>query len=157
MTFDLDDLPVRPGPRPATTPTNPHTQLDQLAPAEFQQAVAEHMFELPCVVETESQISVPGARAMWLADGCAAGPDHAFMIGREFCHLHPEYDGSLHLNLPLDLAAHAIEQGWAENHPMAARGIIPRNVVMVYGPRDDDELEIVKALVTASHGFAHAA
>ena len=40
-------------------------------------------------------------------------------------------DGSLHLNLPLDLAAHAIDQGWAENHPMSVRGIIPRNVVMV--------------------------
>ncbi|MEM8707002.1 MAG: luciferase family protein [Actinomycetota bacterium] len=157
MSPALDDLPARPGPRPRTTPTNPHTQLEQIAPTELQRAVADHMFELPCVLEVDSQISVPGARAMWLDEACSAGPANAFMIGREFCHIHPADDGSLHLNLPLDLAAHAIERGWAENHPMAARGIIPRNVVMVYGPRDDEELEIVKALVSASHDFAHAA
>ncbi|MEM9201743.1 MAG: luciferase family protein [Actinomycetota bacterium] len=151
----LDDLPLRAGHRPSTTPTNPHTQLDQLAPIELQQKVAAHMFDLPCVREVHSQISVPGARAMWLDEGCVAGPEHAFMVGREFCHIHPADDGSLHLNLPLDIASHAIERGWAENHPMAARGIIPRNVVMVYGPRNDDELDIVKALVSASHDFAH--
>ncbi|MEM8924285.1 MAG: luciferase family protein [Actinomycetota bacterium] len=155
MTKPLDHLPERVGPRPATTPTNPHTQLDQIAPVGLQQDVAEFMFGLPCVVETHSQISVPGARAMWLQESCAAGPADAFMIGREFCHLHPADDGSLHLNLPPEVAAAAIAKGWAENHPMARLGVIPETVVMVYGPRDDAELDIVKELVALSHGFAH--
>ncbi|MEM7340793.1 MAG: luciferase family protein [Actinomycetota bacterium] len=155
MTLSLDEMPTRPGPRPSTTPTNPHTQLDQIAPADLQYEVAEFMFALPCVDEVPSQISVPGARAMWLQDSCAAGPSDAFMIGREFCHIHPTDDGSLHLNLPPDVCEAAIAKGWAENHPMAARGIIPTTVVMVYGPRDRDELEIVTQLVAASHGFAH--
>ena len=51
----------------------------------------------------------------------------------------------------------AIDKGWAENHPLASRGIIPKNVVMVYGPRNEDELEVVKALIAASHAFAHPA
>ncbi|MEM9466673.1 MAG: luciferase family protein [Actinomycetota bacterium] len=157
MLDTIDDLPARPGPRPSTTPTNPHTQLDQNAPAELQAQVADFMFELDCVVETTSSISVPGARAMWLHDACEAGPPNAFMVGREFCHLHPQYDGSLHLNLPLDVVEVAIERGWAENHPLAARGIVPHNVVMVYGPRDEAELEVVTRLVAASHAFAHPA
>lgn len=121
------------------------------------QRVAELMFGLSCVVETPSLISVPGARAAWLDDGCAAGPPDAFMIEREFCHLHPPRDGSLHLNLPLDIGSHAIERGWAEQHPLVARGIVPPTVVMVYGPRNDEEFDVVRRLVEASHRFAHPA
>ncbi|MEM1418226.1 MAG: luciferase family protein [Myxococcota bacterium] len=156
VVMPTESLPHRAGPRPRTTDTNPHTQLDQNAPEALQQQVAAFMFGLACVREIPSQISVPGARAMWLHESCAAGPANAFMIGREFCHLHPASDGSLHLNLPEDILDEAIAHGWAEPHPLAARGIVPRNVVMVYGPRDDAELEIVKRLVAASHAFAHA-
>ena len=115
------------------------------------------MFDLACVDEGPSQISVPGSRAMLLHDSCAAGPPEAFMIGREFCHLHPPSDGSLHLNLPPDVGPIAVEKGWAENHPLARLGVIPTTVVMVYGPRDRAELKVVKQLVSASHGFAHPA
>lgn len=152
---DVLDLPKRSGPRPATTPTNPHTQLEQNAPEHLQLRVASHMFSLDCVEETTSLISVPGARAAVLGKGCTAGPAEAFMVAREFCHIHPTSDGSLHLNLPMDTGRHAIEQGWAEQHPLAARGIVPSTVVMVYGPRDELELDIVQRLVSASHQFAH--
>ena len=157
MPLSLQTLPTRPGPRPKTTPTNPHTQLDQNAPKDLQQEVADYMFGLSCVRETPSKVSVPGARAMWLHEDCHAGPSNAFMIGREFCHIHPPSDGSLHLNLPLDVGEAAIEKGWAENHPLAVRGFIPKNVVMVYGPRDKDELKVVKWLIATSHAFAHPA
>ena len=156
MTLSTEQFPQRPGPRPQTTNTNPHTQLDQNAPQELQDKLAEFMFGLDCVQEIPSKISVPGARAMWLRESCQAGPSNAFMIGREFCHLHPASDGSLHLNLPEDVLQGAIDKGWAERHPLAQRGIIPNNVAMVYGPRDETELEVVKALVAASHAFAHA-
>ncbi|MEM6927835.1 MAG: luciferase family protein [Myxococcota bacterium] len=155
MSLSLESLPIRSGPRPRTTPTNPHTQLEQNAPRELQEEVAAFMFGLSCVQETPSRISVPGARAMWLHESCATGPSEAFMIGREFCHLHPPRDGSLHLNLPLEVGRVAIDKGWAENHPLAVRGLIPKTVVMVYGPRDSMELDVVKWLVAASHAFAH--
>ncbi|MEM9997936.1 MAG: luciferase family protein [Bacteroidota bacterium] len=157
MLLSLDTLPTRPGPRPQTTPTNPHTQLDQIAPVGLQQEVAAFMFGLDCVQEVPSMISVPGSRAMWLHDSCQAGPSNAFMVGREFCHLHPPSDGSLHLNLPLEIGEVAIAKGWAENHPMAVRGLIPMNVVMVYGPRNEGELAVVKWLISASLAFAHSA
>lgn len=157
MRLTPDELPERRGSRPRTTPTNPHTQLEQNAPEALQRETAEFMFSLSCVREVASKISVPGARAMWLQEACEAGPPNAFMIDREFCHLHPPRDGSLHLNLPLDVMQLAIEKGWAEQHPLAARGIVPENVVMVYGPRDRDELEAVKTLIAEAHAFAHPA
>lgn len=147
-------LPQRRGPRPRTTPTNPHTQLDQQPDGDEQRRrLAEAVFALDGVREQESRISVPGARALWLEAG-ADGPPEAFMIEREFAHLHPGDDQSLHLMLPAPLAREVIDAGWAELHPVARLGLLPPTAVMVYAPRDDDERAVVETLVRASHAFA---
>jgi Family of unknown function (DUF5519) len=99
-------------------------------------------------------ISVPGARALWLRDAVTAGPTAAFMLKREFAHLHPGRDHSLHATLPPDLVDAAIEAGWAELHPVARMGYIPATTVMLYAPRTQDELEIVYGLLLASYRFA---
>jgi hypothetical protein len=148
-------LAQRSGERPRTTPTNPHTQLDQQPtdPALIDE-LARRVFALPGVVEQPSQISVPGARALTLAAGEPVGPPEAFLIAREFAHLHPAPDHSLHAMLPLDVAQEAIDAGWAEPHPVARRGLIPATAVMLYAPRDAAEVDVVEALVRASHAFA---
>ncbi len=147
-------LPRRSGPRPATTPTNPHTQLDQQPTgSEQRELLAATVFALTGVVERPSAISVPGARALWLTEG-AVGPPEAFMVGNEFAHLHPAPDQSLHAMLPPGLAGEAIDAGWAEQHPVARRGLIPANAVMIYAPRDDAERAVVEELVRAAHAFA---
>jgi Family of unknown function (DUF5519) len=108
---------------------------------------------LPGVVVGPSAVSVPGARAFHLP-GSTAATREAFMVGREFAHLHPPSDGSLHMVLPPDVAETAIKNGWAERHPLAGRYGLSENVVMVYGPRDDDELAVVEELVRAAHALA---
>jgi hypothetical protein len=148
-------LPPRLGQRPHTTPTNPHTQLDQQpADAGIRPMLAERLFALPDVEERPTLISVPGARALWLRDDVPPGPPEAFMIEREFAHLHPGGDQSLHATLPPDLAESAIAAGWAELHPVARMGLIPATTVMLYAPRDQDELDVVHQLVVASYRFA---
>ncbi len=142
---------ARKGGKPRTTSTNPHTQLDQNAPRSLFDALAARIFALPDAEERPSLVSVPGARALWLRDGLAAGPREAFMVEREFAHLHPARDGSLHLALPRARADEAIAAGWAELHPIARLGYLPPTVVMVFGPRDEGELEIVYQLVVDSY------
>jgi hypothetical protein len=148
-------FPRRSGTRPRTTPTNPHTQLDQQPtdPA-FANQLAERAFALPNVEERPSAISVPGARALWLREGVPTGPPEAFMIGREFAHLHPAPDVSLHLTLPQEWADHVLAQSWGELHPMAQRRLIPATTVMVYAPRNAEELEVVTHILHVSHHFA---
>ncbi len=144
----------RSGPRPRTTPTNPHTQLEQNPDTSIVVELARRVFSLPGVEERPSAISVPGARALWLREEVPAGPREAFMIGREFAHVHPMPDGSLHAVLPPEVAREAIEKGWAEQHPVARMGYIPQNVVMIYAPRDAEEVEVVASLVTESYRYA---
>lgn len=145
----MTSLPHRSGPRPATTPTNPHTQLDQQPVDTLQRDLfAAELFELPGVEGRDSLVSVPGARALWSIEPDGA-PHDAFFVGAEFAHLHPGADQSLHVMLPPDLVADAITAGWAEEHPVARRGEIPGNAVMLSAPRDDTEREVVAKLVKA--------
>lgn len=147
-------LPTRAGEPPRTGPEIPHEQLDQTAPVELQQELWRRMSALEGVRTGRSGVSVPQTRALHLDPALALGPPEAFLVGEEFAHLHGPADGSLHAALPSDIAAQAIESGWAELHPFARRGMLPATTIMIYGPRDDAELETVWAFVEISHAFA---
>lgn len=148
-------LPARQGAAPEVSVTTPQRQESQNAPVGLQEALFSRVAALAGVATRSSAISVPGARAFVLDPGAARGPAEAFMVADvgEFAHLHPDYDGSMHLALPIPLAHDALAKGWAVAHPLA--GIrLTAGTVMIYGPRDEGELEIVSGIVAASHSFA---
>ena len=58
-----------------------------------------------------------------------------------------------HMRLPISVARDAIDKGWSELHPVARRGAAPP-LVMLYGPRDEAELDTVWQLVQTSYAFA---
>lgn len=142
MTLSVTDLPSRSGARPATTPNNPHTQLDQLAPTDLQDRARDYALSLPGVRRGESRVSVPGAIAFYLdaPPAAAAIPD---ILGGEWGHIHPHSDGSMHLNVPTATADALIASGWGEFHTLVGKGVLPPIVVMVYGPRDEAELQVI--------------
>jgi phospholipase/carboxylesterase len=146
-------LPDRRGPHPQVSWDIPQQQVSDNAPAELQERLLATIRELPGVDVAESRISVPGAQA-FTVDGPHANED-AYLVPSvgEFAHLHPSYDGSLHLTLPADLAADLVIRGWGRMHPWAGTRLSP-GFVMVYGPRDDAELDTVQSIVATSHAYA---
>ncbi|HET6757334.1 MAG TPA: luciferase family protein, partial [Burkholderiales bacterium] len=94
-----------------------------------------------------SLVSVPGAHAFHLDNALARGPKDAFQRGHEFAHIHPAPDGSLHVALPRDVYDEVLARGWGEPHPISG-------TMMVFGPRDAEELEIVFRVVKASCDYA---
>ena len=148
------DLPPRAGAKPQTTSTNPHQQQSQNPPPEVYDLLLSKAFEFPHVERRPSAISVPGAQALWLAEEVAGARPKAFLIGREFAHVHPPYDGSMHMMLPLEAVDEVLAKGWGEPHPMARRGLIPPTAVMVYAPRDAAEVDTVVQVIGASYRFA---
>lgn len=154
----VEPLQRRNGVKPTTSLGMPHQQLDQQPDEQrVRTALAQRVFALPGVVEEPSGISVPGARALVLTTEMARGSADAFMVGREFAHLHPPPDQSLHMALPRDIAQAAIDAGWAEPHPLAARMRGPSITVMVFAPRTDDEVDVVARLVEWSYRNATGA
>lgn len=146
-------LPDRPGPRPQTTaPTRehpfPHQQLDQRAPEHLQEELFQRARTLPGVRVGRSLVSLPESRAFHLEDDAARGPREAFQRRTEFAHIHTDNDGSLHLTLPPDLYEQVLATGWGEPHPVSG-------TMMLFGPRDDDELEVAWQILQASWRWAH--
>ena len=152
-TLPTGTLVERRGPRPEVSWTIPQQQESQNAPADLQERLFEAVRSLSGVEVGPSRISVPGARGFTLRDG--SEDEQAFLVPQvgEFAHLHPSYDGSLHLALPPELAADVSAKGWGRPHMWAGTRLSP-GFVMVHGPRDDDELQTVLGVVAASHAWA---
>ena len=148
------ELPPRAGAKPKTTSTNPHQQRSQNPSSEVYELLLRQAFEFPHVERRASAISVPGAQALWLSEEVASARPEAFLIGREFAHVHPPYDGSMHMMLPPEAVDVVLAKGWGEPHPMARRGLIPPTAVMVYAPRDAAEVDAVLQAIGASYRFA---
>jgi luciferase-like monooxygenase len=146
------ELPQRFGPKPDTTHPSrehpePHKQISQIAPLHMQEQLFMRAQSLPGVTVGKSLVSVPGARAFHLDEVLAHGPAGAFQRGREFAHIHPAHDGSLHMTLPHGLYEEVLAKGWGEPHPVSG-------TMMVWGPRTEEELEVIWTLVRASYAYA---
>ena len=152
----VETLPARRGSPPNTTPLCTHQQLTQNGPPALREELYERVIALSGVIEGPYRGSAPlGTRAFLLDPEYAEGPPQAFLIGKEFAHLHPDYDGSMHLTLPRNTSDEIVTRGWGEVH--FDTGLFGRGTpifVMVYGPRDEDELEVVWSIFRLSYEFA---
>lgn len=166
-------LEPRRGERPATGPSVPHVQLDQPGPPEIHRSLRDWMpAAFPGVRAGASEISDPVKAAEFLAgvapgtplpadaeegwalflDGSAPPPGVRLMPPsgvREFAHLHP--DGSLHLVLSSVDEEELVAKGWGERHPLHGPEI---PVVMLYAPRDEEELVVAREVVSAAYRHA---
>jgi phospholipase/carboxylesterase len=154
-TLDGGRLPVRTGEPPEVTVGVPQHQLSQIAPPDVQAALWTRISALADVTTAPSTVGVTGTRALLLDRKKAAGPDSAFVLpdDGEFAHMHPDQDGSLHVVLPDAQAYDAVAKGWAVAHPLAGVRLSP-GMVLVHGPRDPAEVEIVAGITAASHQYA---
>ncbi|MFC4942514.1 phospholipase [Pseudonocardia sp. GCM10023141] len=155
--WPIGRLPERVGPPPKVTTVTPQHQESQNAPAHLQAELWKRVVALDGVSTAPATVGVAGTRSLLLDREHAEGPDAAFVLPAEgeFAHLHPESDGSLHVALPDALAYDALAKGWAVAHPLA--GVrVSAGMVLVPGPRDEGEVEIVAGIVAASHRFAAA-
>ena len=144
---------LRAGSRPSVSVDGPQTQLTQRStPALWGQLVAR-VFEMDAVVEGHSQVSPPSSRAIFLTDVLIErAPETSLAPGRrlEPVHLHGIHDTSLHLCLPAARGAELTSAGWSEPHLYEDFG----TEFMIYGPRDESELDFIVSIVIESLDYA---
>lgn len=143
----------RPGTRPFTSTIGPQTQLTQQSSPDFWGRLVADVFAIPDVIEGHSQVSPASSRAVFLIDQekHRIQETSLFPGGRlEPVHIHGVHDTSLHVTLPQLRGETLTDLGWAEPHQYADFG----TEFMIYGPRDEDELHIVLAIVKESLAFA---
>lgn len=145
------ELPPRSGPKPETNPWMPHLQLADNADDDVYRDLAEWLFGLEHVEERRSRVSLPSSRAAWISDSYeAVNP----IAEREFTHIHTEPGpGSQHLGIPKQDADEILGKGWGEAHPI--NHLVPDyEMLMIYAPRNDQELAVVKTIITRAYDWA---
>jgi hypothetical protein len=153
-TGHLGGLPRRKGRRPVIdVHPIPHRQIDQIASAEMKRrivstfdAAVERMEEY---VEYKLSHFEKRHPAITLKSDIARR-GHATASRGEIAHVHPS-DGSMHMIFdPCDAVA-VIERGWGESHPLAGVAMdLPDTYLLIYPPRDRDELPITSLLLDAA-------
>ncbi len=155
--FDaLNAAPVREGPPPETPDGIPHQQLNQNAPVALQEELMASVSVLTGVRIEPTPFSLEGSQGWRLEGSFAQGPDDAFIFDSpEFGHLHRPSDGSMHMLLPSEFSVVALKKGWGIIHPLTdSVSGEHSDYVMIYGPRDEDELKTIWIIAQISYYYA---
>lgn len=152
----LHTIPDRPGDKPTATFAIPHQQLDQPAPIAVQDELIDAIAALPNILLWESPNSLPGAIGWVLGESLDVDENGDLIAGREVGHQHRSEVGSMHLNLPATASQIVLEKGWALLHPYSAaiHGSREVDYLLIYAPRDAQDLQTVWLIVQASYAFA---
>lgn len=152
----LERLPIRQGVRPRIVGLAPQRQITQIGPKPIYEALAGMVVDF----ERTHQAQCYLGRSAFKNNNTAlfartTGYSRTKYHG-EICHAHPN-DGSMHLNLhPADIKT-VVEAGWGERHPLARENWwwnlicpVPAGLTLVYSPRDEKELEVMKDVIKAA-------
>jgi hypothetical protein len=159
----LAEVAPRAGELPERTFAVPHLQLTQGGPVVLADSLVAAISRLDSVSIGSVQLMRDGGslyqgRSWELAAGAGGGPDDERFDGAAFGHMHHHSSNSLHVFLPRRLARGAMAQGgWGEIHPFNAMnglGTDTVDYVMLWGARDEAELEVLWLFVQAA--YAHA-
>lgn len=150
-------LPKRKGSRPKIMPrTMPQRQVPEpITPSarKILQSLAQSLASAhPDILEAKS--SQTEGRS---TDGLYARKDLETLnpiarnriLDHEIAHAHPA-DNSLHVWMSEVDARTVIEAGWGQRFPLT---FVDKGWIMVYAPRDDEEMEVVERIVKAGVGF----
>jgi hypothetical protein len=169
------ELPARNGEKPRTTPFSPQFQLTQFGTAEVRRSMLDwmtadrpgvvtgpteiaHIMEVQAYMEAnhpeiELTEEIPGGTGIALFLDGRRPPAGVRLLPpsfeAEFAHVHP--DGSLHMVVPFEVEEEILAKGWGERHPFHDATM---RLMMLYAPRDMDELAVARSLVEASHRYA---
>lgn len=67
----------------------------------------------------------------------------------EIAHFHTQSEGSGHVLLSAADAKEVIGKGWGQRHGLSGTAVVPASYVLIYAPRDEEEVRIVGELLKA--------
>lgn len=150
-------LPYRPGPRPSVAGLAPQRQLNQPGSSDMYELLKAALAEL----STRQPKKFVTATSCLEKHGFALFARHPVNVcgNGEVCHIHTS-DKSMHMNLHPDDIKEVLEKGWGQRHPMAWTGWvytpIPSTFVMIYAPRDENDLKIVCKIIESAMWYTTA-
>lgn len=151
----LRDLPTRKGSRPKMLPGPLHIQCSGHGDRKYIDQLVSDVLRWPYVEGLADSSDPPTAIPFRFQENVATLDSAPFIKAREFARVLLGAP-TIYLALPLEYAHWAIVKGWAEPHYMGSFGLLPAGVVVVYTPKDREELSACYALFHAAYHSALA-
>lgn len=148
------ELNMRAGETPKIDGYVPHQQIDNNSSEQLFKDLLDWVETLDHVTKTKSRTSVLTAIGLYI------DPDVTIntKAEREFSHINTEPGpGSFHVKLPTEDLDIIVANKWGVYHPMSEsiKGIAGKvGVALVYAPRDADDLEVAKNILSYAYKFA---
>jgi hypothetical protein len=146
-------LNKRSGDPPVIGKEPPQIQCSDQSPKAIYDAVHAWLFDpktFPNAEKKPTMISIPTTEALFLKPGITPAHDDAFMPpegSREFGHLHK--DGSCHVVVSDEVVDEVLAKNWGVRHMFYTRGEI-----LVYAPRNEEEVEVYKSVFRECYKYA---
>jgi hypothetical protein len=152
MAFASGGLPARKGPRPKTIAGPLHIQCNGHGEPKYLNRLLNDVLSWP-YVEPTPPASRSSTIPIRLTEDAIGSDASAFISTREFARVLLGAP-TIILALPLICAHWAILKGWAEPHYLRSFGLMPPGAVLVYTPKNREDLAVCCALFSESYRFA---
>ena len=146
-------LPARKGSRPKTIVGPLHIQCNGYGDPKYLNQLVDDVLTWPHVEPTATFVSPPDTIPIRLEEIATSSDSSAFISAREFARVLLGAP-TIYLALPLVSAHWAIVRGWAEPHYLRSFGLMPAGAVLVYTPKDREELAVCYSLFAEAYHFA---
>ena len=146
-------LPIRKGKRPVTVRGPLHVQCSDNSDNMLLRELVEEVTGWPGIEASPLPVGGGGLVSFRIDEGLASDDLSNFINGTEFARVLFGAP-TIYLTLPLSYAHWAIVRGWAEPHFSGSFGLMPPGVMVVYTPRDENEMEVCRSLFLTSYNFA---
>jgi hypothetical protein len=145
-----DGLPTRRGQRPKTVRGPLHIQCGGHGDLKYLNQLVDEVLTWPYIESAEPFVSRSNTIPIRLTEMAASSDPSAFITDREFARVLFGAP-TIYLVLPLLCAYRAIIRGWAEPHYLGSQGLMPAGTVVVYTPKDVEELAVCLVLFSESY------
>jgi hypothetical protein len=153
LVADPRSLPIRKGRRPLTVRGPLHVQCSDNSDHTVLRELVEEVAAWPGIEASPLPVGGGGLVSFRVNEGLASDDLSNFISGTEFARILFGAP-TIYLTFPLSCAHWAIVRGWAEPHFSGSFGLMPPGVMVVYTPRDENEMQVCLSLFLTSYNFA---
>ncbi len=143
-------LPIRKGPRPQTIVGPLHIQCDGYGDSKHWDELIKNVLAWPHIEPSSRNHHIVRVR---LEEKIARSNSAIYMSDREFARFLLGAP-TIYVVLPLPLAHRAIARRWAEPHYLQSFGLMPAGTVVLYTPKNREELAVCFSLFSEAYHFA---
>jgi hypothetical protein len=151
--FASNALPARKGLRPKTIIAPLHIQCNGHGDPKYLKQLVDDVLAWPYIESTPSLVRPPDTIPIRLEEKATTSDSSAFISAREFARVLLGAP-TICMALPLECAHWAIVRGWAEPHYLRSFGLMPPGAVLVYTPKNREELAVCYSLFAEAYYFA---